>query len=465
MGVKASKASRKPQAGEKVVPVRCQPLTYPCPKCGRRGRRRHRYDRFVQSIAYGHVLWLHVFYAEYTARCDCGKYFRSCPPQVTPKAEYDNLVREAVLNRILDDGLNVQRTRTAMKRDFLLDLSSGFIYDCLDWGLARLGLIEQRRLALKQFSGYLCIDELHLGDSTLLLATDPLADRTIGYSLVKINDQAHMRRFLLTLSYWGFLPLVVVTDGSNLYPAVLQEVWPAAKHQLCVFHVLQDITNQVLAAVRRLRRGQARRGKAGRKRRRGRQSAGQKKRARRRGPTNKEKAAFVFKHRFLIVKRYQNLSPREWEHLTTMFEYLPELCTLSDFCDAVYELFSTEQVIRLARRRRTLLLKDARYQEVPELAKAMGLLEGEKFDKMVAFLECPAGQRVRTNNHVERTNRTLRFDEKVRYKFRTQGSLDRFLRLRLDRLARRPLSAPPPTADAPSNPMTGPDSAQNSGSD
>jgi hypothetical protein len=116
--------------------------------------------------------------------------------------EYDNLVREAVLNRVLDDGLNVQRTRIAMKRDFLLDLSSGFVYDCLDWGLARLGLIEQRRLALKQFSGYLCIDELHLGDYTLLLATDPLADRVVGYSLVKINDQAHLRRFLLTLSYW-----------------------------------------------------------------------------------------------------------------------------------------------------------------------------------------------------------------------------------------------------------------------
>jgi hypothetical protein len=149
MGVKANKASRKPQPGEKVVPVRCQPLTYPCPKCGRRGRRRHRYDRFVQSIAYGHVLWLHVFYAEYTARCDCGKYFRSCPPRSLPKAEYDNLVREAVLNRVLDDGLNVQRTRTAMKRDFLLELSSGFIYDCLEWGLARLGLVEQRRFGLE----------------------------------------------------------------------------------------------------------------------------------------------------------------------------------------------------------------------------------------------------------------------------------------------------------------------------
>ena len=68
------------------------------------------------------MLWLHVFYAEYTARCDCCKTFRSCPPDICPKADYDNLVRQAVLNRILDDGLNVQRTIKAMKRDFLLDL-------------------------------------------------------------------------------------------------------------------------------------------------------------------------------------------------------------------------------------------------------------------------------------------------------------------------------------------------------
>jgi len=55
---------------------------------------------------------------------------------------------------------------------------------------------------------------------------------------------------------------------------------------------------------------------------------------------------------------------------------------------------------------------------------------------MVAFLECPgpAGQRVRTNNHVERANRKLRYDEKVRYKFRSERSLDCFLRLRLGRL-------------------------------
>ena len=427
----------KPKPGEKVVPVRCRPASYPCPTCGQRGHRKRHLDRYVRSIAYGAVVWLHVFYAAYTARCDCCKTFRSCPPDICPKAEYDNLVRQAVLNRVLDDGLNSQRTRECMKRDFGLELSCGFIYDCLEWGLARLCEAQQRREAKKHFSGYLCIDELHLGRYTLLLATDPITDRVVGHRLVRVNDQPHMRCFLRTLAYWGFQAKVVVTDGSNLYPGLLPEIWPAAKHQLCVFHVLQDITNKILDAVRRLRRGQARRGNAGRKRRRGRRSEKQKRRMRHDGPRLKEKASFVYKHRFLIVKRSENLTSDEWKDLMKMFGYLPELRTLWYFCREVYRLFTAEQVVRLARRRRTLLLQNADYQEVPELVKAMKLLEQEKFDKMVTFLECPAGTRVRTNNHVERTNRKIRFDEKVRYKWRSLRSLDRYLRLRLDLLTRQ----------------------------
>ena len=152
----------KPNLGDKVVPVRCQPKTYPCPTCGRRGHRKRRLDRYVRSLDYGRALWLHVFYAEYTARCNCRKYFRSWVPNCCPKADYDNLVRRAVLNRILDDGLNVERTIAAMKRDFLLALSTGFVYDCLNWGLAQLSPLGQRQMALKHFSGFVCVDELHL---------------------------------------------------------------------------------------------------------------------------------------------------------------------------------------------------------------------------------------------------------------------------------------------------------------
>ena len=49
-----------------------------------------------------------------------------------------------------------------------------------------------------------------------------------------------------------------------------------------------------------------------------------------------------------------------------------------------------------------------------------------------AAVNNPISQRVRTNNHVERTNRMFRFLEKVRYKWRRRKTLVRFVVLTLD---------------------------------
>src|SRR5947209_19440620 len=90
--------------------VCCAPKTHPCPTCGKRGRRKRALYRRIRSLAYRQVAYLDVHYAEYRARCSCRKYFRSWPPGVPQKADYDELVRDAVLDRLLDDGLNVLRT-------------------------------------------------------------------------------------------------------------------------------------------------------------------------------------------------------------------------------------------------------------------------------------------------------------------------------------------------------------------
>ena len=70
---------------------------------------------------------------------------------------------------------------------------------------------------------------------------------------------------------------------------------------------------------------------------------------------------------------------------------------------------------------------------VPELATAMEMLQAEKFAKMIAFLKSPACHRVRTNNHVERVNRKLRYQEKARYKWRKRRTIVRFMVLLVDR--------------------------------
>ena len=52
--------------------------------------------------------------------------------------------------------------------------------------------------------------------------------------------------------------------------------------------------------------------------------------------------------------------------------------------------------------------------------------------RLAAYLNNPVSQRVRTNNNVKRTNRMIRFWEKVRYKWRRRETLVRFVVLRLD---------------------------------
>src|SRR6266699_451379 len=108
------------------------PKKAPCPHCGQRGRRKDFHSRTVRSIAYKAILLLHVTTAEYRASCDCCTTFRTQIEGIEPKAHYDNKVREAVLDRVLDDRMSVQQIQQALARDFFLDLSDGFLYDCLD---------------------------------------------------------------------------------------------------------------------------------------------------------------------------------------------------------------------------------------------------------------------------------------------------------------------------------------------
>src|SRR4051794_23649374 len=311
-----------------VIPRHCAPKKAPCPKCGKHGRRKRKLPpRRVRTVAYKTVAYLEITCGEYQARCSCCTTSRNTPEDVLPRALYDNKVRDLVLERILKDGMNVEQTLESLGREFLLDLSTGFVYDVLHDHAAQLDMAAHRRKVLEHFSGTLCVDELHLGRSTLLLATDPLSDLPVAFALVDANDQPHMRRFLKNLKVWGLNPQVAVTDGSNLYPAVLAELWPGADHQLCVFHVIKDINKLILDAVRRLRTAMSRRGQAGRKKKRGRKGKKAKAAARRRGPSLKEKAKFVFTHRYLITKRRENLTEKERGDLRRMLEDLPQVAT------------------------------------------------------------------------------------------------------------------------------------------
>ncbi len=389
----------------------------------------------VRSIAFGQELWREVHFGEYAAKCECCKTFRSCPQDIEPKAKYDNNVRQAVINRILDDKLNATTVQKCMERDFLLKLSTGYVYDCLAYAIRKFDGAQFRAKVLGEFSGTLCVDEIHLGRRVVLLASDPISDNPIACALVSSNDGAHMLRFLRNLKNHGFSPETVITDRSPLYPKTIAQVWPKANHQLCVFHVISDLNEHVLDAVREVRREiKPKRIKKGKGRPSKRMQARIKKLKEQRAQADK-----LFRRRHLIVTKKSNLKSEDIATLHELLSLSPTLGSLRSFVEDLHELFtvrrSTNQAWRIWRRMR----RNQAYLNNPHLSKALEILNKDNMMKLLTYLDRPTSLRskVRTNNHVERCNRVLRYLEKVRYKWRRRRTIVRHILLQFQNWLKR----------------------------
>lgn len=411
----------------KTLPETCHPRKAPCPRCGKLGRRKRIRIRLVRSLAFQQVLWREVHYGEYVANCQCCKTFHSHPEDIEPKAKYDNKVRQVVIDRILVDKLNATTTQQALRREFLLELSTGFLYDCLEYAIRKFDGAEFRAKVLSEFSGTLCVDEIHLGHRVVLLASDPIADNPIACALVSSNDAAHMQRFLRNLKNHGFSANTVITDRSPLYPKTIAEVWPEAKHQLCVFHVMAEINNHVLDAVRQVRRAiKPKRIKKGRGRPSKRNRARVKKLKEQRAQADK-----LFRRRHLIVTKRTNIKAEDQSTLDELLSLSPSLGTLRAFVDDLHELFAIRRSKKQARRIWRRMRRNKSYLNNEHLCKALEVLKKENMDKLLVYLDSPSSIRskVRTNNHVERCNRVLRYLEKVRYKWRRRRTIVRHILL------------------------------------
>lgn len=382
-----------------------------------------------------------MHYGEYAANCHCCKTFSTSPHDIQPKARYDNKVRQAVIDRILVDKLNASAVAGAMQRDFLLKLSSGFLYDCLEYAIRKFDGAEFRAKVLSEFSGSLCVDEIHLGHRVVLLASDPISDNPIACALVSKNDAAHMLRFLRNLKNHGFSPETVISDRSPLYPKTITEVWPDAHHQLCVFHVISEVNDHVLDAVREVRRAiKPKRIKKGR----GRPSRRNRARAKKL-KEKRDQADRLFRRRHLVVTKNANLTSRDRRTLSELLELSPDLGVLRRFVVDLHALFavrrSKDQAWKIWRRMR----RNQSYLANEHLAKALEVLRKENMVKLLSYLDHPVSIRgkIRTNNHVERCNRVLRYLEKVRYKWRRRRTIVRHILLQFQNWMKRKEISPP----------------------
>ena len=408
-----------------------KPKYHPCPQCNKKGKRKQVIRRRIAHVgALNRRAFIEVEVGVYLARCSCCKYFQARLPGVPYKGRYSYEVRNVVSNSLIRDRLPYRLVQDRMREDYLLDLSLGYIHDCFLWAHERINMDAYWRFVLSNFSGILCIDEVHDSGRTLLFATDPLNDFTVSFKLVEKNDQESMDAFLQSLVERGLSVEVAITDGSPLYKDSLQSYWQDIDHQLCIFHVIKEVNKLILDGVRDLKNRIKRQGNKGRKRRRGRPSErARKQRQQREGMTKKEQAAFLWDHQYLIVRKEEELSDKDKEDLTKMLAISQELATFRAFNQDFYGLFEKGITKQKARYRRTRMLNNPDYQDDKFLAKALKKIAKDTFENMIVFLgydhmDC-------TNNHVERNNRAFRMMQKTRYKRRKNHTIEKAIELYL----------------------------------
>jgi hypothetical protein len=295
--------------------------------------------------------------------------------------------------------------------------------------------------ALRDFSGYLAADEIHDGPFCVLTVVDSQRQRRLAYEVLdhdaeKEDIPKFFQRVAVMLSQRALCVQGLTTDGSPLYPEAIAQVFPGAAHQVCEFHVLKEITHDILTAVAKIRRRlYARIPKLGR----GRPRAEHQKLARK-ARRMRERIAELFANRYLFV--HHGLSTAERKKLTRISRGYPDLQALRGLMDQVYALFDrrcrTETALgKLAQLRWGL----SRFKH---LGKVVGKLHSPNLEKALTFLDDRMLEA--TSNSVERANRRHRKMQKSIYRVRTHTSITH--RIALDMLRDRDLEQRPTTIHA-----------------
>jgi len=287
--------------------------------------------------------------------------------------------------------------------------------------------------ALADFSGYLAIDEVYDGPFCILSVVDNrcynrLAFRVLDHDPTQDDVRDFLTEFKGQLDKRGLKVRGITTDGSSLYPLVLKELWPDARHQSCEFHVFKEIIKAVLHALAVLRKEMvAKIPKQGR----GRPCKEQQPLARE-AKRQKQRVAELFENRYLFVRHH--LTKAQRQQLLRLTRGLPQLRKLREIMDEVYRLFDRRcktqtAVQKLARLRR-------RVRRFKALGQALNKLNNPNLEKALEFLDDKLLGA--TSNAVERSNRRFRKAQKSIYSVRTKEHLEQRLALDMHREQRAP---------------------------
>lgn len=422
------------------------PLVSPCPRCGELTTRTEVRSRqfweadlvlpTIRNVQMGCYICAH---------CPKGKaWFVVLPPDLQTSGQYS-----LTTVRIVVDLIKIRKMSAEAASDFAKNVLHLTMLDpstILGW-LVREAEASNPRLeeALQVFSGQMAFDEIYDGGHCQLVATDPIANRQLDYELLDHPaTEEDVRSFCNRLKAAGFSPVLVVTDGSNLYPSVLAEVWPNAEHQRCVFHFIKQINEELgrafWAAYATMPKPKKR--KPGRPKKRG--------RPRQDGRKQEDREA-VKAVRYLFVTRDMNLDEKQNAKLQKAMDLCAPLRTLRRFVLAIHALFGrTTTSVEEAESQRNAILADAEFIATPDLKKSLDhLRDDDLFKRLTRYLNFENAEK--TSNHVERENREYRKRQKGCYRLRSFRNIRALASLLRDRvrpkraftqLRRRPSALP-----------------------
>ncbi len=272
---------------------------------------------------------------------------------------------------------------------------------------------------MRNFSGYLAIDEVYDGPFCILSVVDNrcynrLVFRVLDHAPTHEDIRSFLAEFKAELDKRNLSVKGITTDGSNLYPTPLSELWPEVPHQVCRFHVIRDITKAILHAVAKVRKeltAKIPKGKRGR--------PSKKDRARtRRIVRQKKRVAELFEHRHLFVQR--RLTRGQKKVLQRLTRGLKQLRTLRQIMEEVYRLF--DRRCKTATALKKLARLRTRVKRFKRLGKTLDQLKTPNLEKALVFLDDKLlGS---TSNAVERSNRRFRKAQKSIYSVRTKRHLE-----------------------------------------
>ena len=273
--------------------------------------------------------------------------------------------------------------------------------------------------ALAEFSGYVALDELYDGPFCVLSAVENRRYKRILYDVLD-HDPTHedirafLERLKTALAVRDLTLLGVTTDGSQLYPDPLRDVFGDVPHQVCEFHVVKEVVKAVLRAVTSERKNLAAKQPTLPK---GRPRTKAAKQAARKKKRLAQQGAEVFTHRHLFVKHH--LKPSERKQLWRITRGLPLLRKLREIMEQVYALFDRRCRMQTALDKLTKLRR--RLDRFKHLGESLKKLFSPTLEKALVFLDdklLPS-----TSNAVERGNRRYRKMQKSIYSVRTQEQI------------------------------------------